>query len=580
MCNKTVYSSSIPSWKRNREAYILALLWFLAGSSVPAQATNQYGFSLETDTAALYDKINQLIEQSANSLYQSPIQAYESGLKAIYLAHQVPDDSYLIRALNKVGSAAYYAGYIGEAATYFTRSVGLLRQKPPSKMLAETYNNLGAIYYYGKGEADSAIAYSNMAIMLFQELRDPLNDSLYNLEISQGYSNIGHIFLSEKDFGQAERYFKMSLDVNLDTSVYQRGILTSLLGLAEIYLNSDRLENSYEFLDSAEQYVAHWEDNTLQPAIDYLRGQWHEIKGNNNKAIDYYRASIERSLADSTYTSIRELANALSDIYQKEGQEERALYYLQLAINAEQEIDKMSAAQELTKMEMQSKFSQWESEIQQTVKTTQQTYLYSSLLAVTIALIATWLLLIARKQKRKTQLRYLQSKMYHEQSKLEKAQLSQSMVDMEKKLAKQLLERVSRNKLIEETIQKLLELYRKPKLNLQRPLQEIANTLRNVQDHTIWEEFEFLYASSNSELFQKLNGIEGLTPNDRRLCIFLHMNMTSKEISALTGQSLKAIEVARTRLRKKLNLTNTNVSLTDFLLDLEGKSPVKSDYNA
>jgi hypothetical protein len=43
------------------------------------------------------------------------------------------------------------------------------------------------------------------------------------------------------------------------------------------------------------------------------------------------------------------------------------------------------------------------------------------------------------------------------------------------------------------------------------------------------------------------------------------MNMTSKDISNITGQTAHSINVARTRLRKKMGLANSNVSFSEYL---------------
>ncbi len=56
-----------------------------------------------------------------------------------------------------------------------------------------------------------------------------------------------------------------------------------------------------------------------------------------------------------------------------------------------------------------------------------------------------------------------------------------------------------------------------------------------------------------------------LSRNERRLCRFLKQNFRTKEISELTGQSAQSIEVARTRLRKKLELTGTKTSLYGYM---------------
>lgn len=56
-----------------------------------------------------------------------------------------------------------------------------------------------------------------------------------------------------------------------------------------------------------------------------------------------------------------------------------------------------------------------------------------------------------------------------------------------------------------------------------------------------------------------------LTPNDLRLCSYLRMNFTTKEIANLSNISTRAVEIARYRLRSKLNLSH-DVNLTEFLI--------------
>jgi len=43
------------------------------------------------------------------------------------------------------------------------------------------------------------------------------------------------------------------------------------------------------------------------------------------------------------------------------------------------------------------------------------------------------------------------------------------------------------------------------------------------------------------------------------------LNLSTKEISQITGQSFKSVENARTRLRKKLKITNLGTDLTIYL---------------
>ncbi len=56
-----------------------------------------------------------------------------------------------------------------------------------------------------------------------------------------------------------------------------------------------------------------------------------------------------------------------------------------------------------------------------------------------------------------------------------------------------------------------------------------------------------------------------LTPNDLRLCSYLRMNFTTKEIANLSNISTRAVEIGRYRLRTKLKLSH-DVNLTEFLI--------------
>jgi DNA-binding CsgD family transcriptional regulator len=77
---------------------------------------------------------------------------------------------------------------------------------------------------------------------------------------------------------------------------------------------------------------------------------------------------------------------------------------------------------------------------------------------------------------------------------------------------------------------------------------------------------------SQEGFFRKLKKkYPSLTPNDLRLCSYLRMNFTTKEIANLTNISSRAVEIGRYRLRAKLKLGH-DVNLTEFLIH-EAESP-------
>ncbi len=81
-----------------------------------------------------------------------------------------------------------------------------------------------------------------------------------------------------------------------------------------------------------------------------------------------------------------------------------------------------------------------------------------------------------------------------------------------------------------------------------------------------WQKVMKNLKMSQEGFFSKLKKrFPTLTPNDLRLCSYLRMNFTTKEIANLSNISTRAVEIARYRLRSKLGLSH-DVNLTEFLI--------------
>jgi DNA-binding response OmpR family regulator len=86
-------------------------------------------------------------------------------------------------------------------------------------------------------------------------------------------------------------------------------------------------------------------------------------------------------------------------------------------------------------------------------------------------------------------------------------------------------------------------------------LSAIQNYVKTHSNAANWDEFEIIFKKVHSRFFSNLHRAHpDLTPNERRLCVFLKLNMSGKDISAITFQSLTALKKARFRIRKKMNL--------------------------
>ncbi|MGM0377804.1 MAG: helix-turn-helix transcriptional regulator, partial [Bacteroidota bacterium] len=91
-------------------------------------------------------------------------------------------------------------------------------------------------------------------------------------------------------------------------------------------------------------------------------------------------------------------------------------------------------------------------------------------------------------------------------------------------------------------------------------------------DDEEWKVFEYNFNQAHETFLQTLkNEYPDLTPSDLRLCAFLRINLTSKEIAPLMGISVRGVENHRYRLRKKLGL-DAETDLTEFILTWQNGS--------
>ena len=87
-----------------------------------------------------------------------------------------------------------------------------------------------------------------------------------------------------------------------------------------------------------------------------------------------------------------------------------------------------------------------------------------------------------------------------------------------------------------------------------------------------WENFILHFDKVHSDFISALKEKHpGISNNEIKLCAYLRMNLSTKEMAQLMNISVRGVEVSRYRLRKKLALV-TEVSLFDYLINIQTKN--------
>jgi len=82
-----------------------------------------------------------------------------------------------------------------------------------------------------------------------------------------------------------------------------------------------------------------------------------------------------------------------------------------------------------------------------------------------------------------------------------------------------------------------------------------------------WNNFSIHFDQAHHQFLKRLKSeYPQLTPKDQKLCAYLRMNLTTKEIAPLLKISVRGVEISRYRLRKKIGLKK-EVNLNDFMMN-------------
>ena len=102
-----------------------------------------------------------------------------------------------------------------------------------------------------------------------------------------------------------------------------------------------------------------------------------------------------------------------------------------------------------------------------------------------------------------------------------------------------------------------------------RNLKSVISTItQNINEEDSWNIFREAFDIADKDFLKKIKQAHSiLTPNDLRLCAYLRLNLSSKEIAPLLSISVRSVEIKRYRLRKKMDLSHEQ-GLVEYILSV------------
>lgn len=147
----------------------------------------------------------------------------------------------------------------------------------------------------------------------------------------------------------------------------------------------------------------------------------------------------------------------------------------------------------------------------------------------------------------------------------EKEQLEHDLETKNKELNLKVTQLIEKNQLVTTVVKQLERLIKEKPKTFGEEIKSIIHDLKHHDKEDFWSQFEYTFGQVNQSFYENLfRAYPNLTNNEKKISAFLKMNLSTKDISTITHQSIRSIEMARSRLRKKLNLPRSE-NLSKFL---------------
>ncbi len=472
------------------------------------------------------------------------------------------DSVLLMRAL-MCGASDYHAlGNNHQSLSYYRRAITLAKTLGDRHRLALLYNNVFGIYY-SRREYEQAADLLQMSL----DINLTLGDST---AIRNNYNNFGLMASEQGHYERALRQIDLALAYSPQDDLLGRSMI--LTNRADVYCRQNRLALAEHELQTALDLQAGqpFDYRTVQTSLNMaLVKAWLGRRGESLSILPHVYLLLPRVPLDmqaNSYVQLAEIHFCLNDSL---AALRDILRYQQISDSLRNSSSEAQLQQLLVAYDA-DRLKQRNAGLQQTVASrTTLVYVVLAFLVVLAVLIVA-LLRRQRADKRKNALiRQQQDRLLayeQEEHTRRQRELSLEIDHKNRQLTSYTLDLAAVNE-FHRRISDDLSALRTAKgipTDVGKKMGEVMRSLQHFNDQPLGDDFRVYFDEVHPGFLLRLSQRFALSKSDLRLCAYLHLGMTTKEIAALTFKEVRSVESSRNRLRKKLGLA-PEANLQQFL---------------
>lgn len=292
-------------------------------------------------------------------------------------------------------------------------------------------------------------------------------------------------------------------------------------------------------------------------------GNYFRYKKDYAQALGYYHEARQMALADSNISTYASLAYELSILFAQQEMSDSSYYYLSQynnLISRTQQPHTVASYKQYADMVMELSDNRIKlSEQAVSLKNKQLVILGVTAAAIIVTVVLLWLVAMERRRRtRQTMLlkeienRELSDQLEHEQEiqRLHEAQIEQKI----RELTSYSLLLANKNNLLRTVEETAVKAKKEQDNNGYTQIKRLIDESLHM-DGDYWEQFVGHFIQVAPHFFDRLKQrFPDLTPNETKLCAYIRIGMSSKQIAQMLNLSPESVNKNRYRLRKKLGL--------------------------
>jgi tetratricopeptide (TPR) repeat protein len=471
-------------------------------------------------------------------------EAMEFAMQAKSIAEDLGDDLYMALSMDAIGVIYYDIGNQAKSSENFFGSLKIYEELDEKDGIGANLCRIGTLYLDQKDYTKAEEYYIN-SIRIAREINS--QDG-----IASNLNNLAKVYSEKQEYNKALNTYQEALDINIKTgNAYLEA--SNYLNIADVYLRMKEFDQAIEKTEQAKIIFARIGNKVKLAKSQILLS---EIQLQTRQIIESKRLA-KAALAIGIEEGYKEINAKAADVLYKISLSKRdsseAFRYFILAKEYEDSLFLDEKQKTLSSLELRYQFEKNEQEL---VLARERRNIAIIVISGCLLFSLIIIFLISKQLRLKAKKLQLEKEVHEREIEFKNKEMVLNVMSLMKK-----------NEMLAELSEKLIHIEKEATTDESRDtVKKVAREVQKSQEEEIWKEFSTRFKEVHGDFYNKLlKKYPALTPNDLKLCAFLRLNMSSKDIAELTGQRVSSLETARYRLRQKLGIANSDVNLITFL---------------